>query len=1000
MDNTAKIIVKDKFINKVVSLKVREDTTLERVLEILQERYNYQQDKSAIVIYFRNEPLPFEMTIGDLIYEKNYQENERVEIQPKAISSKVVKETKVESGTPGKDPNIVKMMAKGGREFDKAISEILIKTKILSQDIVESAFQTANLQNKPLITTLMEDSYLQEKDILTAISHYLEIPSVDLDNVAIAPEVLEVVLKNAAEYYRIMPIRFEGNKIVVAAVNPFDSQKLIDLKMVTGHDIEPLLSTEKSILAKIKTVYQKKLLEDEKKFASSTSSMKAAKSIKPEITPTQSTPKIDPTKAAAEANLARLETNIRSSAPKIESSTHKPTKVMIKNGERISEDKVAPEEFNLPTIWQDRDDNKLEMFEDSPSKKKIEKEQDLLPPTLPNPNAEVWGKDTIQSDHEGDIEDAKKEPSDILVNALPIDAVVPDAIPSFAVNEDDNEPVIPNLDDEPEIAANIKIQDIDPLPPLDIPQAEPFEENIPQAEPFEENIPQAEPFEENIPQAEPLENIAQAEPLEENIPQAEPLNLPSMDMTSDEKDEKNDDKIIDPESHIPITKEEQELERLMRDENAELPQITKRLSGEMFTNESKKDIFTSDLVQTQKFAVSKLPKNKISEEQEEDLDINNLPKTEQISKVDLPDALTDIPKEPEAILPNIDIPLTDLPIDKREVALETPEKKPEDILQESFAIGSEVRTPQGGSGAAVIPENITPSPEKPISTPEPISNKEPVEEKIEKPQIPASTTPVLPSLSLPGTTHPKPEPPPIAPIPIVSPPPTPMVIKPSKITREATVRYYSLMHPLQTYPLSTIFTPEKLTQIEEKAEGFRQVHGQAVAVEAAKPIIKVAAHVPGCLTVPNEILVDLTPQESSAKFWITPLAAGRIQEACIQIWYQEKCVQKIQLPMKVSEYKLAKFAAALGIIFPILTFFWDLFGDGFFATLLGKFPNIENWYDRISWFLAPIMQFVQQNGGMLYLTSLLGVLLLLLSLIFYFLSRNKYAKPISQKISL
>ncbi len=247
MKTIAKIIIKDKLTNKLIALKLKEETVLKRVISILQSRYEHLQEKN-IALFFRGEELNLEISLKEFISEKKYTEKDRIEVREKAESAL--------TEVPGAEVDFIALMKQGGEHLDKAILLILQKSNIIHQELADSALKVAQQENQSLITTLIKGAYLLEKDILQAISRELDVASVDLRKVSVPSDVLKSVPKNICEYYGILPVSIDKGVLSVAVVNPFDVEKLHDLSLVTEMEIEPLLSTEFSIQYKIDYLYQ------------------------------------------------------------------------------------------------------------------------------------------------------------------------------------------------------------------------------------------------------------------------------------------------------------------------------------------------------------------------------------------------------------------------------------------------------------------------------------------------------------------------------------------------------------------------------------------------------------------------------------------------------------------------------------------------------------------------------------------------------------------------
>ncbi|MFH1547463.1 MAG: hypothetical protein ABIC57_03175, partial [bacterium] len=218
----------------------------------------------------------------------------------------------------------------------------------------------------------------------------------------------------------------------------------------------------------------------------------------------------------------------------------------------------------------------------------------------------------------------------------------------------------------------------------------------------------------------------------------------------------------------------------------------------------------------------------------------------------------------------------------------------------------------------------------------------------------------------------------------VAAPPQPKTRK--KISRETTLRYYKKMVPFRTFPLNILFSAKKIQKIQ--SETVTQTQGKSpVQVTEEKPCIKVVASFPGCLVEPRERIVDISPQNTSLKMWVTPMAEGEIEQAGVELWYENKCVEIIPVKTTVESQKSAKISALLGIITPFISIFFELFGSRITAK--------SNILQKIVPFISNL---VNKVGGALNFGLIIGGAFMFLAIILYFSKKSKKGKPLTNTV--
>ena len=141
--------------------------------------------------------------------------------------------------------------------FDKRLRQIVLRNKLVDEAQVDSAVLTAEEEGKSLEQVLLERNMVREPDLLWAVAKETGIPPVDLHKVLVEDDVLSVLPQDLATYYQVLPLAKVDKVLTVAVSNPFDVLKLDDLRIVTGHEIRPVVATQTAIAEAIRRNYNK-----------------------------------------------------------------------------------------------------------------------------------------------------------------------------------------------------------------------------------------------------------------------------------------------------------------------------------------------------------------------------------------------------------------------------------------------------------------------------------------------------------------------------------------------------------------------------------------------------------------------------------------------------------------------------------------------------------------------------------------------------------------------
>ncbi len=140
-------------------------------------------------------------------------------------------------------------------EFTDKLAKKLVAEKMFTPPQLEKAKEVGSRSQKHLGSVLISLGYVTERALTDFVSEQLSMPFVNLKHYLIDPDVITLVSAEIAYRYRFIPIFRVEDVITVALVQPLDLFALDRIRFGTGHKIQPLLCSEKSILEAINRFY-------------------------------------------------------------------------------------------------------------------------------------------------------------------------------------------------------------------------------------------------------------------------------------------------------------------------------------------------------------------------------------------------------------------------------------------------------------------------------------------------------------------------------------------------------------------------------------------------------------------------------------------------------------------------------------------------------------------------------------------------------------------------
>ena len=134
--------------------------------------------------------------------------------------------------------------------------DALIKENLLTMDQLNDAKDKQIGEKKPVQDILVDMGFLQEEDLMRVSSKVFGMPVVDLSKETVDAAVTKMIPYETAKKYGVAPLRREGNDLLLAMSNPQDVIALDDLRIMTGLNIRPVLSSRSDIEECMENQYQ------------------------------------------------------------------------------------------------------------------------------------------------------------------------------------------------------------------------------------------------------------------------------------------------------------------------------------------------------------------------------------------------------------------------------------------------------------------------------------------------------------------------------------------------------------------------------------------------------------------------------------------------------------------------------------------------------------------------------------------------------------------------
>ena len=152
------------------------------------------------------------------------------------------------------------MVAYDGAIVAKRIGELLVEAGVLSQSQLEQALFAQRKDGRKLGQLLIELGLVNEIQLTQTLSRQLAVPWVSLYHVDFSRSLLNLVSREAAETYSLVPIfvrrvRKQGDTLYVAMDDPTNEAAIEEVARAASMPVKPMIACPSDIRAAIRVYY-------------------------------------------------------------------------------------------------------------------------------------------------------------------------------------------------------------------------------------------------------------------------------------------------------------------------------------------------------------------------------------------------------------------------------------------------------------------------------------------------------------------------------------------------------------------------------------------------------------------------------------------------------------------------------------------------------------------------------------------------------------------------
>ena len=143
------------------------------------------------------------------------------------------------------------------KRIGRRLGEILVRREVITQEQLQRALDFQRREGGLLGEILVKLGYVNEMDIVQALTVQYGFPYLPLEGYELNSEVVKLVPENVARQYRVIPLDVMGNILTVAMSNPLNEKAVEDIEMITKKKVQVFISTVTSVYEALNRLYRK-----------------------------------------------------------------------------------------------------------------------------------------------------------------------------------------------------------------------------------------------------------------------------------------------------------------------------------------------------------------------------------------------------------------------------------------------------------------------------------------------------------------------------------------------------------------------------------------------------------------------------------------------------------------------------------------------------------------------------------------------------------------------
>lgn len=135
------------------------------------------------------------------------------------------------------------------------LGDLLVKSGTITQEQLDEALKLQEDTGERLGTVLQKHGFITEKQLIDTLMSQLGVEFIDLNGYNIPSEMAQILPKNIAKKYGVVPVRVTRSDVYLAMADPLNFVAIEEVRSVTRRRVIPLIAASAAVDRAVQSLY-------------------------------------------------------------------------------------------------------------------------------------------------------------------------------------------------------------------------------------------------------------------------------------------------------------------------------------------------------------------------------------------------------------------------------------------------------------------------------------------------------------------------------------------------------------------------------------------------------------------------------------------------------------------------------------------------------------------------------------------------------------------------